>query len=402
MTAKEAVMIVVRTLRNAGYQALLAGGCVRDMLLETEPYDYDVATDATPEAVTKLFRRTLTVGAQFGVVVALIKDVQIEIATFRSDVNYSDGRRPEEVVFTDAQHDAERRDFTINGMFYDPISEEVIDYVGGRDDLAGGVIRAIGDAEKRFAEDHLRMLRAVRFAGRLGFRIEADTWRAICNRAADIKLISAERVYAELEKIMTNSNRYNGVKMCLDCGLLELIFAEIAPTKLKAGMEVVRLLPAACDFGMALAGLLYQCDAQELNNVCRELKRSNDVRKQTGWLIACHPELIGSLPLSKGKLKLWLAKPHFGQLLELCRIIAIVTDQNLSDLDRLQQQIADLGEEDVAPPPLLDGHAIIKLGVRPGPEMGELLEQLYLAQLEGLISSKRQAEDWIRGKIGKA
>ena len=194
MTNREAAVSIIKTLRKNGYQAFLAGGCVRDMFLERDAKDYDVATDAHPEAVVKLFKRTLEIGAQFGVVMVLVDSQQVEVATFRTESCYADGRHPAEVSYSDAEHDASRRDFTINGMFFDPIEERVIDYVGGKDDLKAKVIHTIGDPAARFDEDYLRMLRAIRFSTQLGFEIAADTWNAIVNSAANITGISGERI----------------------------------------------------------------------------------------------------------------------------------------------------------------------------------------------------------------
>ncbi|MCP4713124.1 MAG: CCA tRNA nucleotidyltransferase, partial [Planctomycetes bacterium] len=204
ISPRQAAQNVIKQLRRQGYQALLAGGCVRDMLLGHLPKDYDVATNATPDTVAEMFPRTLTIGAQFGVVVVLNGSRQIEVATFRSDLSYSDGRRPDKIVYTDARTDAERRDFTINGMFYDPIDKKVIDYVAGQKDLKKQVIRAIGDPIARFNEDHLRMLRAIRFACRLNFSIEPATWKAIIKLAPKIKRVSPERISGELENILVD------------------------------------------------------------------------------------------------------------------------------------------------------------------------------------------------------
>jgi len=253
ISAKDAATRVIKRLQAEGFQALLAGGCVRDMLLGKTAHDYDVATSATPEVITKLFRRTVTVGARFGVVIVLLHNRQVEVATFRSDASYVDGRRPSGVVFTDARHDAQRRDFTINGMFFDPLAGEVIDYVGGRADLERRLIRAIGEANERFAEDHLRMLRAVRFACRLDFRIAEETFRAIRRHADKITRISAERITAELERIITDPNRLRGARLARDCGLLGRIFGRLDDRQLDFGIEMLAHLPGRCSFASALA-----------------------------------------------------------------------------------------------------------------------------------------------------
>ncbi|MFA5785115.1 MAG: CCA tRNA nucleotidyltransferase, partial [Phycisphaerae bacterium] len=218
MSNKRAAEKIVRQLRQLGYEALLAGGCVRDMLLGRRANDYDVATSAKPENVMKIFCRTVKVGAKFGVVIVLLDDEQVEVATFRTEGGYTDGRHPGHVKFSTAKKDAKRRDFTINGMFYDPIERRVIDYVDGRADLKKNLIRTIGKATERFGEDYLRMLRAVRFSTKLGFEIESETYKSIRRTAEKINLISGERIAMELEGIVTNAGRAAGIEMLIDCG----------------------------------------------------------------------------------------------------------------------------------------------------------------------------------------
>ncbi|UCG56267.1 MAG: CCA tRNA nucleotidyltransferase, partial [Phycisphaerales bacterium] len=228
MTSKQAAIQIVKQLKRNGFQALLAGGCVRDMLLGRRAKDYDVATDARPEDVMRLFRRTLKVGAKFGVVIVLIESRQVEVATFRSESGYTDGRHPDKVQFGGAAEDASRRDFTINGMFYDPAQNEVIDYVDGQADLKNKIVRTIGRPQERFGEDYLRMLRAVRFSTQLGFVIEPATWSAVCSNAARITGISGERIALELEGILVDPNRAAGATMLIESGLAEAIFPGLA------------------------------------------------------------------------------------------------------------------------------------------------------------------------------
>ena len=387
---------VVGRLRDNGYEALLAGGCVRDMLLGKKPNDYDVATNATPETITKLFKRTLTVGAQFGVVVVLLGGRQVEVATFRSDQSYRDGRRPENVVFTDARHDAQRRDFTINGMFYNPLADRIIDYVGGKDDLRKGVVRAIGSAARRFEEDHLRMLRAIRFAGRLDFQIEQKTFQAIRKNADKLERISAERVAGELEYILADPNRKRGLMLAYESGLLEIIFPVLDEADLCFGIKIASALPKKCSFALALAALLINCDGKKSKRIGRDLKTSNELRSQVSWLINNRQVLLDSVPLSKGRLKQWLAEPLFETLLQLVRTHVRVTSTGNDQLRTLRKQIADLGDEPLTPPRLLDGHDLIKLGAVPGPMVGQLAEELYLAQLENHLQNRRQAETWVK------
>jgi len=396
MTNKQVVLKVVHRLRRAGYQALLAGGCVRDMLLGNIPHDYDVATDAKPQTITKIFPRTLTVGAQFGVVVVLWGGKQIEVATFRSDSSYEDGRRPSDVVFTDARHDALRRDFTINGMFYDPITAEVIDYVGGRKDLQNRIIRAIGNPQQRFAEDHLRMLRAIRFASRLDFNIEKRTWKAILRHTDKIQRISSERIADELERIMIDPRRAVGIQMVFDSGLYKKIFPILGRQQQLLGIKVLRELPKRCSFPLALAGLMSGGTVKQAESLCHKLKLSNKLRRQVCWLVDGCPRLLQSIPLSRGLLKKWLAEPLFEPLVILCRSYLRAAGKGPQQLYQLRRQIRQLGDEPISPPRLLDGHELIRLGAAPGPMVGQLVQELYLAQLENEIKTKSDAVVWVK------
>jgi len=393
------VMEVVGRLRDAGYEALLAGGCVRDMLLGERAYDYDVATDAEPAVVSALFKRTLTVGAKFGVVVVLMNRRQIEVATFRSDLAYEDGRRPEGVVFTDARHDAERRDFTINGMFLDPFSGEVVDYVGGRADLENHIVRAIGKADERFAEDHLRMLRALRFASRLDFEIEADTWRAICQHAEKIKDISAERIATELERIIVDQHRDSGLRMMFESGLLQVILPMVKAEQLSLGMAVVGELPKRCEYDLAMGALLVGCDARQLSEVFGRLKSSSSLSKHVKWLVGNRQLLLDAIPMSKGRLKKWLAAHLFESLMQLNRAHLRATGGSEAGLDGLRQQINEL-DEPVSPVCLLNGNDLIRLGVKAGPMVGRAAAELYMAQLENEVTSVEAAEEWVRKWVG--
>ena len=397
--SKKAALKVITTLHQAGHQALLAGGCVRDMLLDIDANDYDVATSAHPGQVAELFRKTLMVGAQFGVVVVIMNKQQVEVATFRNEAGYADGRRPDTVHFTNDEEDALRRDFTINGMFFDPIEEKVIDYVGGRQDLAAGIIRAIGNPVERFTEDHLRMLRAVRFAARFDYQIEPDTFRAICDHSAKIKKISAERIAAELEKILTHPNRLLGMQMTQSSGLLQHIFPH-DPAKFTDGINLLAELPNA-DFALALAALLINFDTKPVQKICRHLKLSNDVRKKTSWLLDSLPLLLDALPLTKGRLKLWLANEYFDDLLTLAYARARQASAPTDPLDRLTEQITDLGDEPVTPTPLLDGNELMALGIPQGPLLGKAAADTYLAQLEGEFATKSAATEWVKHNLLK-
>jgi len=387
---------VVHRLRLAGYEALLAGGCVRDVLLGRRPHDYDIATNATPPTVAELFPRSLTVGAKFGVVIVRVGGHEMEVATFRSETGYADGRRPGKVVFTDARQDALRRDFTINGMFLDPLRDEVIDYVGGRADLQQGVIRAIGKPQERFGEDHLRMLRAVRFAARMEFAIDPATWRAIREHADKLSRISAERIGMELEYILTDPSRGRGGKLLLEAGFAGTIFPGVAAEMLAGGLKVLETWSRRIGFGPALAALLCYANAGQVSKVCRHLKTSNDIRHQAVWLVTHQEKLLTAMPMSKGPLKQWLSEPLFETLVKLlrCRLRAEGCSQTV--LLRLRRQIRELGDEPVAPPPLLDGHDLMQLGCPAGPLLGRLIEELYLAQLENQVADAPQARRWAR------
>ncbi len=396
ITARQASIQVVHRLRQAGHEALFAGGCVRDMLLKHRPSDFDVATSARPGQIDQLFKRTLMVGAQFGVVVVLLENQQVEVATFRSDADYRDGRRPDHVVFTDARHDALRRDFTINGMFYDPVEGEVIDYVGGQDDLKAGIIRAIGRPLERFQEDHLRIMRAVRFSARLQFAIEPATWRAICDCAGELERISSERIMDELGKIVLHPSRDQGLWMARQSGILPVIFPELNSERLDGSLALIRQLPRRSDFSLVLAGLMVGHPGVRVDKVCRRLKLSNDIRKKTSWLCDSVRLLLDSLPLSKGRLKQWLAQADFPDLLSLCRAYLGQKQESCVPIKRLKDQIRQLGDEPINPPRFLDGNDLQALGCPPGPLVGELDSALYLAQLENEVIDREQAVAWVR------
>jgi len=325
----------------------------------------------------------------------------VEVATFRSDVSYRDGRRPAKVVFTEARADAERRDFTINGMFFDPLAEKVIDYVGGQEDLRTGVIRAIGDPEARFAEDHLRMLRAIRFAGRFDFPIEKHTWQALIKYAPKIKRVSPERIAIELEHILVDPNRARGMQMAYESGLLAPILVSVEPRRLEFGIEILGRLPVRCSFALALAALLAECEARNVGQTCRDLRVSNDLRKQIRWLVDNRARFLENIPVTRGHLKKWLAEPLFEPLILLTRCYLKAKGQSLAPLRRLRRQIKELGDEPIAPPRLLDGHELIRLGATPGPMVGQLAEELYLAQLENQVQTKTQARQWVKNWLSK-
>jgi tRNA nucleotidyltransferase/poly(A) polymerase len=400
MTNKQAAIKIVRCLRHNGYQALLAGGCVRDMLLGRVANDYDVATDAAPQEVTKLFRRTLKVGAKFGVVIVLLEGRQIEVATFRTETGYADGRHPAAVKFADAREDASRRDFTINGMFYDPIEQKVIDYVDGQADLKKQIVRTIGKAEQRFGEDFLRMLRAVRFATQLGFTIEPKTYSAVCAGANNITRVSGERIAMELEAILVSPNRSAGASLLFETGLAEAIFPDFAAEDAKFGIKVLAQLRKKVDFALALVSFFAGCETDFALEKCKTLKFSRSLSRQMKFLLSNRGKLLDE-QMSLAQLKMILAEPYFWDLYELQRAIQKAADESLAPLTKLNRRIKALGDVELKPKPLLDGHELIRLGAVPGPALGQLTEEMYIAQLEGTFQTKSQARNWAQNWLKK-
>jgi tRNA nucleotidyltransferase/poly(A) polymerase len=403
MTNKQAAIKVIKRLSRNGFQALLAGGCVRDMLLRRPASDYDVATDAQPGDVIKLFRRTLKIGAKFGVVIVLLEDKQVEVATFRTETGYVDGRHPSVVKFTGAAEDAGRRDFTINGMFYDPLKEKVIDYVDGRADLKKRLIRTIGKPKERFSEDYLRMLRAVRFSTQLGFAIEPATWSAIYSNAKKITKISGERIAIELEAILANPNRSMGTSMLAKSGLAEAIFPGFVGEQVEFAITVLAQLRKKVDFALALASLFAGCPTEFARQKCQILKLSRSQNKHIKFLLANRGKLLDD-QMALSRLKMILAGPYFWDLYELQRAIHKAQPdgrEGIAALSRLRRRIKDLGDVELLPKPLLNGHDLIRLGAVPGPGLGQLAEEMYIAQLEGKLQTSKQARKWAQNWLQK-
>jgi poly(A) polymerase len=420
---------VIQTLRGAGYEALLAGGCVRDLVLGREPKDWDVATDADPEAVIALFAHTVAVGAQFGIVVAVLDGAHYEVARFRRDGPYRDGRRPESVEFVDAETDAQRRDFTINGMFFDPLSEELVDYVGGQQDLAAGVVRAIGDPAARFAEDYLRLLRAVRFAARLDFAIEPETFSALCAHAERIAAVSAERISAELTLLLTEGGVVRGLQLMDESGLLQAVLPEVAamrgveqPPQFHPEGDVwthVKLLFEHLDApgaDLAWGVLLHDIGkpptfaitdrirfnshdavgAKMAAEICQRLRMSNEASKRICDLVAYHMRIRHVQEMRSSKLKRLLREPYFPELLQLHRADCLASHGKLDLYEFCWEQLAESGEEVLRPALLLSGNDLIAEGFAPGPQFKEILTAVEDAQLEGLITSRAEALDLVR------
>jgi poly(A) polymerase len=392
--AKAAAMYVADKLHQAGHVALFAGGCVRDMLLGYEPMDYDVATDATPEQVKELFPKARQVGAQFGVVLVRKYRHDVEVATFRTDGDYSDGRHPDIVAFRSREEDAKRRDFTINGMFYDPLTEHVIDDIGGQEDLIRRIIRTIGRPEDRFAEDHLRMLRAVRFAARLGFAIEPRTLAAIRDQSHKLPLISSERIYVELALILVVPSRASAWSLLVETGLRAHL-SPAWPIDEDADAMALRRLealpPYRIDESLAMAALLPAGAADLASAVCHSLKMSNRLREAITWLVRSLARVQQDEVKELADLKLLMADEEWPNLLELFRVDEIAHERGAERYEELVRRSEAIPPTEIAPLPLLSGDDLLELGVPQGPEFGRILRAVYRAQLNRAIRTPEDA-----------
>jgi poly(A) polymerase len=415
LPAEELALSIVRRLQGAGFMAYYAGGCVRDRLMGLTPKDFDVATSATPQEVLQLFPRGQKVGAAFGVILVRQKVqgvmAQVEVATFRADGVYSDGRHPDSVRFTTAQEDAQRRDFTCNGLFFDPVAGGgagvLHDFVGGQQDIAARTLRAIGRAEARFAEDHLRMLRAVRFAARLGFVVDAATMEAIRAAAARIKSVSRERVHDELARILSHETRARGAGLLEETGLLEEIWpGELLvkcvgdPRRVELGLSMIA---PNSDFVVALVPLykelaydgnpthvtpaLAMAGAAVAELLRRELMLSNVETDDLAWLLDKSEVLLAWRSSGKAMLKRLMADGRWPRLENLFVNLSL----NPGLQEEFLKRIAGLREEGVAPAPFVTGEALIRMGARPGPEFKGWLEALYDRQLEGELKTREEA-----------
>lgn len=401
--SREFAVDVVRRLRAAGHQALWAGGCVRDQLMAVLPKDYDVATDAPPQRVREVFgqRRTLPLGAAFGVITVLGPRGagQIEVATFRKDAGYSDGRHPDAVTFSDAEHDAQRRDFTINGLFFDPLAEQVIDYVGGQQDIEQGVIRAIGDPLARIAEDKLRMLRAVRFASRFDFALDTQTRAAIQQQARELVIVSAERIAAELRAILTHANRAAGLQLLADANLLEVVLPEAASLlsdrdQWSRCLSVLANLHAPT-FPMALAALLRELHFAEPNRdlpqiVFERWKLSTDELTGVSKLLREEPLIRTARGQPWPRLQRVLVAPRVAELLGYCEAVAKTLDGSSAEIDFCRDKLA-LPPAELNPSPLITGDDLKQIGVPPGPEYRTILDAVRDAQLERTVTTQAAA-----------
>lgn len=411
---REFAVGIVRQLKAAGFTALWAGGCVRDHLLGRTPKDYDVATDATPDEVRKVFkaRKTLDVGASFGVIVVVgsKRAGDVEVATFRSDGDYSDGRRPDSVKFCSPEEDAQRRDFTINGMFFDPLEHKVLDFVDGERDLSQGYIRAIGDPHDRMREDKLRMLRAVRFTAHLEFGLARATKAAVTEMASEIHAVSAERIAAELRRMLMDQHRHIAVALANEVGLMREILPEIevqgssvlfsdsdgrrsktvisTSEILSPQLTELRLLQEP-SFELAFAMLLR--DVSNVETICRRLKLSNDELEKTSWLVRQQGALLEPDKLSLAQLKRLLAHPFRDDLLALMRATLLAQQSSLGPVLFCEQFLEATPPDVLNPPPLITGNDLITLGLKPGPRFKQLLEEVRDAQLNGELKDRDAA-----------
>jgi poly(A) polymerase len=426
------------TLRRNGYQALLVGGCVRDLLLGREPADYDVTTDATPEQVMALFPESVTVGAQFGVILIPRDGVKVEVATFRSDAGYSDGRHPDSVVYSKApQEDVQRRDFTINGLLMRNDTGEVLDYVGGQADLKAKIIRAIGEPDRRFKEDKLRMMRAVRFAARFGFEIEAETFRAIPRHVAEIHQVSPERLRDELTKMLTEGAARQAFELLDETLLLQQVLPEIGTMK---GVEQppqfhpegdvwihtrMMLEGLAADASPTLAwGVLlhdvgkpptFQSAAETGDRIrfnhhvevgvrmgeaiCRRLRFSNEETEQILALVDNHMKFGAVEEMRTSTLKKFVRLPHFDEHLALHRLDCLSSHRNLDSYEFVRRFLKVTPPEQVRPERLLNGDDLQEMGFQPGPLFSQILQALEDAQLEGQIRTQEEAQTYVLSKF---
>ena len=437
MTPRELANSICDTLRQQGHEALLVGGCVRDLLLGREPADYDVATDATPDRVLQLFPDGITVGAQFGVILVIRDAVKVEVATFRSDLGYSDGRHPDSVAFARTpQEDVQRRDFTINGLLMRPETGEVLDYVGGQADVKAAIIRAIGEPDRRFAEDKLRVMRAVRFAARFGFAIEPKTFEAIRRHARNVTSVSAERLRDELTKLLTEGAARRGFELLDQTGLLSVVLPEISAMK---GVEqppqfhpegdvwihtrmMLERLPAGCSPTLAWGVLLHDVgkpptfkSAKETGDrirfdghvdvgvgmaeaICRRLRFSNEETHQIVELVANHMRFKDVEQMKPSTLKRFVRLPHFEEHMELHRLDCLSSHGRLDSYGFVQHVLQETPPEQIRPPRLLTGDDLKHMGYLPGPLFSKILRSVEDAQLEGQLRSQKEAKEYVSQK----
>lgn len=405
---------VVKTLRARGHVAWLAGGCVRDLLLGRTPKDYDVATDARPEEVEAAFEKSIPVGKSFGVITVQgeVDGVQVEVATFRHDGPYSDGRHPDSVRFTDAHEDAARRDFTINALYLDPESGEVIDYVQGVQDLKARLVRAVGDPAVRFAEDKLRLLRAIRFACALNFELDDATFAALKRMAPQVVVCSAERIREELHRMLGSPGRSRALRLMLEAGLLDALLPEVAaleqqPSPGPAGNLLARALMtldalANPSLSLAWSALLADAGEEAAASVLRRLKCSNELASRVRDIVADIPRLAGLDQLAQSALKRLLRRPHVDEWLELARARTLDLGADLAQVRFALTRLAAFraqGPQSLWPQLPLNGEDLKALGLPPGPRYRELLSALEDEMLEGRVGTREGAFAFVKSRM---
>jgi poly(A) polymerase len=430
--SEAAARSIVERLRAKGFEALYAGGCVRDRLLGLEPHDYDVATSARPEQVEALFPRTIPVGAQFGVIIVLERGSEIQVATFRGDDAYHDGRHPVSVHYTDAEGDALRRDFTINGLFYNPTKEEILDFVGGREDLKNRILRAIGNPSERFAEDKLRLLRAIRFATTLGFEIDSGTWGALLAWAPEIHAVSAERIRDEFCKILLSPNRLQGFDLLDQSGLLRVIIPEMEslkgcdqPPEFHPEGDVfvhtrlmLSLLPDKVSLPLVLSVLFHDLgkpptrtvdetgrirfnghegvSAEMSLRIMHRLRFPNEVIDAVLPAVRLHMSFKDVPNMRVATLKRMMARPTFEDELELHRVDCLGSHGMLDNHALLIAKREEFGNQPLIPLPLITGNDLINLGWKPGPKFADILQAVQTRQLEGILGTREDAMEWVK------
>jgi poly(A) polymerase len=434
VSAVEKAVAIVKRLREHGYESYFAGGCVRDMLLKKPPQDYDITTNAHPDEIAKIFPQTIPVGVQFGVMLVLVEGQPFEVATFRHDGPYLDGRRPSHVRYGSLREDIGRRDFTINGMVYDPLQDQVIDWVDGRKDLKDKRIRAIGKPRERFEEDRLRMVRAIRFAASLDFSVEDDTFAAIRELAPTITVISWERIGDEVTRILTEGGARKGFELLDEAGLLKVLLPEIeamkgveqSPEHHPEGDVFIHTMLTLSYLDSPTETLAYGCllhdvgkpacirredgrltfyghmerGAEMAEEILRRLKRTRATRERVAYLVRNHLRHLQAPNMRVSTLKRFLGEEGIDELLELTRIDALSANGDLQYYQFCKQKLAELKREEIHPTPLLRGKDLIAMGFSPGPIFHEILKQLEEAQLGGELSSPEQAIEWVNKNYG--
>jgi len=433
-SSQERAVSIVKRLRDHGHESYLAGGCVRDMLLAKSPQDFDIATDAKPEEIRAIFEHTVPVGAQFGVMLVVLEGQPFEVATFRHDGPYLDGRRPSEVRYGNLKEDILRRDFTVNGMVYDPIEDHVIDFVGGRRDLERRMIRAIGAARQRFAEDRLRMIRAVRFAASLDFTIEEETFAAIKELAHAVTEISWERIGDEITRILTESGPRRGFELLDATELLRVLLPEIealkgveqSPEYHPEGDVFTHTLLTLSHLDAPSETLAYGCLLHDVGKpgcarrdgervtfyghsekgaemavaILQRLKRSRMTWERVGYLVRNHLRHIQAPHMRLSTLKRFLGEDGIDELLKLTRIDALSANGDLQYYRFCEQKLGELKKDEIHPEPLLRGKDLIEMGFAPGPIFQHILKQVEEAQLGGELKDREQAREWVNRNYG--